>query len=133
MGERVAERRVAGERQPTHRWAAQEQRQQVTARRLDRRRGRCGVRRALLRLHLPAGDRDDMCRTVRRDQKPRPRGGRGYAGATGLWCLRRGGLAATTASGGASLSLARAVTHPVVSAMIIGNAVIFVGSLVTRA
>lgn len=54
-------------------------------------------------------------------------------GATGAWCLRRGGLAATTASGGASVSLARAVTHPVVSTMIIGNAVIFVGSFVTRA
>jgi hypothetical protein len=54
-------------------------------------------------------------------------------GTTGVWWLRRRGLAATTTSGGASVSLARAVAHPVVSAMIIGNAVVFVGSLVTRA
>jgi hypothetical protein len=53
-------------------------------------------------------------------------------GATGVWRLRQNGLAATTASGGTPVSLARVVTHPVVSAMIIGNAVIFVGSLVTR-
>ena len=53
-------------------------------------------------------------------------------GATGMWRLRQGGLAGTAVSGGASVSFARAVTHPVVSAMIVGNAVIFVGSLVTR-
>jgi hypothetical protein len=53
-------------------------------------------------------------------------------GAAGVWRLRQNGLAATTASGGAPVSFARTVTHPVVAAMIIGNAVIFVGSLVTR-
>jgi hypothetical protein len=46
-------------------------------------------------------------------------------GATGALWLRRGGLAAMTASGGASVSLARAVTHPVDSTIILGNAVIF--------
>src|ERR687897_3100765 len=88
LGERVTERRVAGERQWTHWRAAQEQRQQVTARRLDRSCRRGGVRRALLRLDLPVGDRDDVSRAVRRDQPPRARGGRGYAGLVQAPCLQ---------------------------------------------
>jgi hypothetical protein len=52
-------------------------------------------------------------------------------GIAGVRSLRETGLAATTA-GHAPVSLARALTHPVVAVLTIGNAVIFVGSLMTR-
>jgi hypothetical protein len=53
-------------------------------------------------------------------------------GAAGVWRLRQVGLAGTAAAGGASASFARTLAHPVVAAIIVGNVVIFVGSLVTR-